>query len=293
MCACGGACADRFPSAPWAEKLADDHKIVTGVRPQGFMCPVCLRDLPISCSTPAHAPTKSLGGSVVTWCCRSCNNQMNRDWEQRAAQSFERTHRGTLRVPGMHPVPGRMRVRRASDGSLHVLLMHTDEWSKSGKTFGAAVEVAARGDFTLEFWEAKPEVRVRAFGSWVYLRAFAIYGYRFAYSPTCDGLRQAIRGARGVPMELREAGGEAERELLIVARAVEPDGVEWAFLGWSEWGGLLLWSTPHPDAEQSLRDLTRDEPLEWVTVADESINAVLAGGGDHGVRVYPDAPGAT
>jgi hypothetical protein len=95
-------------------------------------------------------------------------------------------------------------------------------------------------------------------------------------------LRRAVRDWEGPPR------GEPEAELLVVARPVTDRGFEWAFLGWCQWGGLLLWPTPHADVEASLRDLTREEPIDSVAIADDSIDQVFDGGGDNSLRVYPE-----
>src|SRR5262249_14849518 len=151
--------------------------------------------------------------------------------------------------------PARMRVGRRSDGALAVLITHTDPESAGGIEVEEVRAIAAKGDFRIDFKEPTAEVRNRAFGSWVYLLAFAELGYRFAYSEMCGPLRRAITGDREVPLHLRPDGGEPEGELLVVTRAIVASEFEWAFFGWSTWGGLLLWPTPHPDGVEALRKL--------------------------------------
>lgn len=125
MCPCGANCVQLdVPPPPWARAMAKDYFEVTGIIPAGFICPVCLRDLPLSCITPAHAPADALDGSVATYACKSCNNRMNREYEQKAIEAIRARNEYTLSVPGCIPVSAQVRIGEHPGGGVDVHFSH-------------------------------------------------------------------------------------------------------------------------------------------------------------------------
>lgn len=76
--------------------------------PDRFMCPLCLRTLPISHATTGHYPAATAGGGHYALQCADCNSRLGRDIERRAAEFLATRRweivvgppgRGTVRMP--------------------------------------------------------------------------------------------------------------------------------------------------------------------------------------------------
>lgn len=85
-CRCGSGCrARKLPPKALAliEPMAASWVLATGSRWSSgeFRCPLCLRELPISCVTLAHAPSARLGGRVVGLLCKACNSFLGTKYE--------------------------------------------------------------------------------------------------------------------------------------------------------------------------------------------------------------------
>jgi hypothetical protein len=86
-CPCGGNCQPRRLPEWLVAQLNDARSgllAIAGIVSEGFLCPLCLRILPESCATLAHAPSKEVGGSGQTFLCKACNSFLGTAYEAAA-----------------------------------------------------------------------------------------------------------------------------------------------------------------------------------------------------------------
>jgi hypothetical protein len=89
-CACGANCQPRrLPDWLLAQLNDARHGLlaISGIATDGFCCPLCVRVLPESCATLAHAPSKEVGGDGATFLCKPCNSFLGTAYEG-AADEF-------------------------------------------------------------------------------------------------------------------------------------------------------------------------------------------------------------
>jgi hypothetical protein len=160
-----------------------------------FCCPFCVRSLPATCASQAHAPSKHLGGHVVTLLCRHCNEGLSRLYEaavvpelkgKGAARSGERSL--TLRVgsgePGRSPlkVPATLRSWAGRPSEFHIGPARGNDATK--RRWREEVEIIGRtGRGTLSGTTASVTQHRRAVLAWAFQAAAGKLGFRFALSP--------------------------------------------------------------------------------------------------------------
>lgn len=86
-CPCGGNCQQRRLPDWLGAQLGDARSgllAISGIRTDGFLCPLCVRILPETCATLAHAPSKEVGGSGQTFLCKACNSFLGTAYEAAA-----------------------------------------------------------------------------------------------------------------------------------------------------------------------------------------------------------------
>ena len=83
-CPCGANCQLRRPPE-WLVAQLDDARsglfAIAAILTDGFCCPLCVRVLPESCATIAHAPSKEVGGAGSTFLCKACNSFLGTAYE--------------------------------------------------------------------------------------------------------------------------------------------------------------------------------------------------------------------
>lgn len=180
------------------EAMNLDHEAVTGVRPAGFVCPVCREDVDARRATWGHAPAEAVGGRVATLICDRCNSTFGTRFEAAAAKAVIR-RRGILAgewtediaigsgQPGRNPIKAKVRLVR--DGSTGELAWHI-HGPKPGTSAHARyleeVSLIVRGGdgstFKITTKDATNEVIHRAYMSWAFLALTGELGYTFALS---------------------------------------------------------------------------------------------------------------
>lgn len=187
-CQCGGRCPATAPAPRLASQLARARRgfsRVTGRNLVGFCCPLCLRLLPDSCASLAHAPARALGGRPVAFLCRACNGYLSRSFEAAAISSLAAIGAGSNRQE--------LTVRFGPKGGpqlFHRALLETDGVGNQrltllplGKIPGALGEDMRKNrpsGFTMEFTFATNTAIRLAFMSWAFVGAFGRFGYSYA-----------------------------------------------------------------------------------------------------------------
>lgn len=262
-----------MPLAPltrkWADLLADDYLSATGSAAHGFVCPLCIGDVPVSCATVAHAPAKAIGGRPVTHLCRQCNNTMNKRFEQKSYPFFTAMKRMTLQVPGEHPAPGQYLVRPHGGGGLDIVFSHSDPASTAADRIRALARAGAvAGAFSVVETRPSPNIVKGAILSWVYLDIFRRLGYRAALSPLLDVPREHLLGRRQPILVVRTPPDVREHHLLFAWR--EPPSATSltpVFLGWSFAGFTALWPTNAADSRAVVAAMRDGDQMGWREVA--------------------------
>ena len=90
-CGCGAGCNSRRLGGRLMQELLNARaglRAVAGVTTDGFCCPLCLRLLPFSCASEAHAPARRARGEAKTFLCKACNNYLGFSYEAAAVEAL-------------------------------------------------------------------------------------------------------------------------------------------------------------------------------------------------------------
>lgn len=172
----------------------------SALAPDEFVCPLCLRLLPATCATLAHAPARQVGGKVAGLLCRACNSLIGRNYEAQAI--------GAARLAA-----GEQMVQVGPTGSeprffMRAQIEHDRERSWHGITLdppgtGRKSDESMRRLRELGGLSAPTNLRLRgatsgasvgALLAWAYLLWFEHLGYSFAAQRSQHRLREALLG---------------------------------------------------------------------------------------------------
>jgi hypothetical protein len=238
------------------EQLAADCLRETGSIVE-FACPLCIRVLPASCSTAAHAPAEAVGGRVVTLLCRACNSFLGSEYEASAVRMIrahveaKTTGRWTETMRVGSGVPGRSKLKipvtfvERPKGGHEIHFRPPKSGSAAARRWNEEVRIIAEqesGEF--ELTTSSPTNVARSIVSWGYLAAFGRIGYRFGASPggrlVADGLLDPSSTALGSRSRLNVGGAELNGDLepdtpllwSTVGTMEHVDGWGWRFGNW-------------------------------------------------------------
>jgi hypothetical protein len=165
----------------------------------GFCCPLCLRQLQVSCATVAHAPAEALGGLALTFLCRTCNSYLGTAFEASAIEALRRgpSHRQVMKVR-FGRKGGPMPVHRAvietdADGNRSLSL------EPLGKLDPHVLEDFERHSdepMQIQFQGESQLPTKLAFLSWAFLALFHKFGYTYALSSCAKPVRDALLDRR-------------------------------------------------------------------------------------------------
>lgn len=194
-CSCGFGCGTgtRRGLGLKLASAARSFEAVVGRVPNGFCCPLCLRELAQGCATRAHYPAESVAGKRSTLLCKACNSFMGTALEADAHRHFS-------------GAKTEVRISTSSLGPMRAILELDGPVGEPGsvismrlaKGVGAAAfdqfKADLEGDRKLRLTiQGTVPNRVRlAVLSWAFLAAFAHYGYAFALEPAQRRVRTAL-----------------------------------------------------------------------------------------------------
>ncbi|WP_226531843.1 HNH endonuclease [Microbacterium paraoxydans] len=178
------------------------------------VCPICLAPEPRS---REHVPPHSVGGSVVTMSCETCNNEFGSKYEPHLRNWYENTI-GKVRLSGKS-VPGRRSVgeyllRENASGGF-VLFQH-------GKHDPAVSQILGEQGFEMSYEVVDTTrshiaaVKTAYLASCVALRAIP-------QTPRADALRAELLAARDMPRDQRAELGDVARSIKVARSAHEPN----------------------------------------------------------------------
>lgn len=178
-----------------------------------YPCPLCGRmftrdDLQNGDLTLEHVPPKALGGRVLCLTCRACNNQAGADSDSHAvarmasvldaqtiAGTIDREIRAQLTIDSINANV----TIRSKGGQIHVdVPAHINPPNTSKQLSAKFNQMAADGTWDGQRFSIRPRTRYRLHAAKVadlrsaYLAAFAQYGYRYAFHPALDVVREQI-----------------------------------------------------------------------------------------------------
>lgn len=243
-------------------------KEVVGRDVSGFCCPLCLRELDLSCSSVAHAPAEALGGRPVAFLCRHCNSYLGTAFEASAIETarsapVDGRQRLTVRFGRQG---GPMLARRAvietdSDGVPHLTLDGTDHVAAYVL---ADFEDHRDGPMSLQFRGESGLKTKLAFLSWAFLALFARFGYSYVLAPCSRPVRDALIDGRptfGNAFFMRSGDLPSKFRDMTIGQTVigdeHPDGgrgVDFVGLG-VDFGGTV--SVTVPQGYDPMGDLVR------------------------------------
>jgi hypothetical protein len=186
--------ADRL--ADVVTRMNDEYQALTGAEPAGFICPVCLTDVPVSSVTRAHAPAQAVGGHVVTYICGGCNSAFGQHFEPGAIDAIRR-QRGiragewTEKWRVGSDRPGRSRIKTTvvvrqdpMTGEQELHIHGPKAGTAAHKRWLEEVDLIVRqgADGRMEGKYASNEIVHYAYMSWAYLALVGAAGYAFALS---------------------------------------------------------------------------------------------------------------
>ncbi len=238
-----------------ASKANERLSSIGGTVPEGsFVCPTCLRLLPLGSATEGHFPAESVRADEwrVVVQCSGCNNGIGGTYEAAGVDFFEYVRTVTMARPdGSGSVLRRRAKLRQDDDATAVELVkphHRAGRRRPGRTKEqldrmlegspeprtAAVSIARPTD----------DVAKRALLAWSYLELFRYAGYRYAASSGAELVRRLIldpklplppgtvfqKGRVSMPLPIPEPS--------VVMRRVAPEVDELVALGVA-WGGLV------------------------------------------------------
>lgn len=202
-CECQGGCQRARPLPATIRILAQLRLSFANVLGNGppmgrFCCPLCLRILPETCATMAHAPSERLGGQVAGVQCKGCNSYLGRRYEAELAAAARRAE--GLQVVRVQPNRSVSRfVMRAELGTSAETGSHTISLEPAGS--GRAVERATERmralggldqPFQLHLEPINEGAAAGALVAWAYLLWFSHLGYSFVLSRSLRRVRKAI-----------------------------------------------------------------------------------------------------
>lgn len=178
------------------------------------VCPICLAPEPRS---REHVPPHSVGGSVVTMSCETCNNEFGSKYEPHLRNWYENTI-GKVRLSGKS-VPGRRSVgeyllRENASGGF-VLFQH-------GKHDPAVSQILGEQGFEMSYEVVDTTrshisaVKTAYLASCVALRAIP-------QTPRADALRAELLAARDMPRDQRAELGDVARSIKVARSAHKPN----------------------------------------------------------------------
>jgi hypothetical protein len=199
-CPCGAGCNSTSPSDWLARRIAiasRGFEAVVGRRVSGFCCPLCAKELPLSCASVADCPAKAVGGRPLTFLCKRCNNFLGQEFESAAAMLLK------SRVPGSPGVEV-MRVKFGRKGGPQTYHRARVDHSPNGPSLDMdalgkvtdyvkqAAKDESRGPFILQFKGHNEGAAKLAFLSWAFLGLFAKFGYSYALGASARPVRAAL-----------------------------------------------------------------------------------------------------
>lgn len=202
MCLCGANCEDRRQPEWLLAQLVDARSgflAVAGIPAHGFCCPLCVRVLPETCATIAHAPGKDVGGVGQTFLCKACNSYLGTAYEAAADAWLSRigearatggtTHKVALRhgrgslLYGDAVLSGEGRVHRIQARIRGRNKTAQDRFaadSKNGQMLAISLRLPSESTIKL------------AYLSWAHLLLFRRLGYVLVFSEAGRQAREAL-----------------------------------------------------------------------------------------------------
>lgn len=199
-CPCGANCEPRrLPKWLVAQIRQADAGIlgVAGIITDGFCCPLCVRVLPKTCATLAHAPSEAVGGKGATFLCKACNSFLGSAYEAGADDYIAEMRAGAegikRRISLAHPTGPRLYMDAVFAGE-------GDHKPISAEPRGRNEEAEARfaaakpedGRLLLQFRFAGESNIKLAFLSWAHLLLFRELGYMYVFSEAGRAARSAL-----------------------------------------------------------------------------------------------------
>lgn len=175
-----------------------DYEAVTGMRPAGFVCPVCGQNVDPGRATRGHAPAKAVGGKVVTLICDTCNSTFGTRFEAAAVKAIIR-RRGIRSgewnediamgsgQPGRNLINSKVTLRaNPATGKTEWHVCGPKVGSPAHRRYLEEVDLIVRagdgGLFQITTKSATNDVIHRAYMSWAFLAFTGQLGYTFALS---------------------------------------------------------------------------------------------------------------
>lgn len=218
-------------------------------------CPICLDPNPTS---REHLPPDSMGGSVMTLTCETCNNEFGSKFENHLLNWWDDAMQARFAgdgVPGNRRTP-RILVRETEEGAPVIMF--------DQGTVDPGIRTMLTGDsFTAE-WTAPDMARVRVAALKNAYLAACLITHQIPESWRATAVRSELLAARDAPRNARVALSDETRALHLGRShsGAEP-------------GEIALILTPHPDGTTEFsvslaRTLSVTWPLEPLQVSRES-----------------------
>lgn len=233
---------------------------IGGIVPAGsFVCPMCLRSLPIAKASEGHFPARSVRAKVrrVELQCADCNSGIGGSYEQAGADFMEHVRTITMARPGGRGSKLQTRAKLRNDEELDAIGMHIltskrpAARRRAGRTRGRLDHVLAGMPtpraIAVSVKAHTDEVGKRALVAWSFLELFRYAGYKYAASPGAAVARRLILDPHlPLPTGIAFQKGSVELPLgapepvVIVRRGDEAEVIQEAIALGVLWGALVV-----------------------------------------------------
>lgn len=159
-----------------------------------FVCPLCLRLLPIEAATQGHYPAEALPGRHSTaLSCAECNSVIGGTYEPHAVDFLTHMFTIVMSLPGTGPLSVRGTVSNDETGAVRMALVSR---TRTGAVTAALKRLRAqssRPDMMAIDLKRPPETALRrAVLAWSFLAWVHYAGYRYAATPGAHAVRRLI-----------------------------------------------------------------------------------------------------
>ena len=210
-------------------------QLVAPISARAFQsCPICIDGEP---TDKEHVPQQNLGGQVMTWTCKACNNGLGSRVEAALQDWFDHAYRRVTFEGG--DVPGRRRVstiyyRQARDGSFCLII--------DGALTPDVKQMFASGQFTMNYSPADARRRDLALLKHAYLAACLCLQI-VPDTEEARAIRADLIAARDATTAAQLPDSEAAKRLTVYRSHVGRQGPPLA---------LVAKSDPETDAEPEI-----------------------------------------
>lgn len=294
-------------SSPLAGVIANmnaAYEAVTGKQPTGFVCPVCLADVPTSRVTRAHAPAEAVGGHVTTYICADCNSILGRRYEAGAVSMIVR-RRGVRMgewvedwrfgsdAPGRSSIKTKVVIKQDRSGKQEYHILGPKSGTAAHSRWVEEIELITRGGHDGRFEGKYPSNAVvhHAYVSWAFLALVSAVGYAFALSEparlVANAMLTADLAVMGEAAVVKLDGVPEEPEFepsyaVMLSTANDPSAPD-AF-GWRFGPVICIFPLRHDTSGSIYRTLGNVDKATgaWYAVNPDALGAYLADRGPAG-----------